>query len=68
MSNKPKPPAKVTASAIEQRFASPMSSNEKAEKCQPTVPKCTQQTTTWAVSLQPVGAKSKPDSKEKMSS
>ena len=32
-------------------FASPMSSNEIAEKCQPTVPKCTQQNTTWAVGL-----------------
>ena len=28
-----------------------MSSNEIAEKCQPTVPKCTQQNTTWAVGL-----------------
>lgn len=52
--NKSSPPTKGTnlePPAKKPRFATPLSSSEMAMNCQPSVPKSTQQNTTWAVGL-----------------
>ena len=50
-SNPPTKVANLEPPAKKQRFASLLSSSEIAQKCQPLVPKCTQQNTTWTVGL-----------------